>query len=131
MIDINDLSKEELIELRNRINYKIASLTLQEKKKENPDKYNRRTLALYFSQDKSEYIDSFLSKYSCYMKDDIYTTKLTTNLMYVGTYTVITLFVPKKVKEEILASYKYRRLYYSYTPRSKVLYRGYVIEEVK
>lgn len=131
MLDITNLSKEELIELRSRINGRIASLTLQEKKKLDPKKYSYRNMPLYISKNEhgQKLLDKILVDYRDFIKGDVKYQMFETNGKYIGTNWVVNLFAPKEIRDEILKRFTYRRLYRSRTPESKVMYKGYKISD--
>lgn len=124
MIDISDMSLDQLKELRDRCNARIASLTLQEKKKEDPRRYSYRTMDLYFSEEAYETMMDIRRDYSDYIKDDRW------KKYPIGSWTfwIVQLFAPKEIRDQILKEYRYHRIYETYTPESKHLYKGYVID---
>ena len=126
MIDISTLSEDELIELRNKVNGKLASLTLQKKRKEDPKKYSCRTMDLYFKKDKYKEMTAIEYHYKDYVKERC------NGRFYDfgdnGVFYVIRLWAPTEIRKEILSRYEYRRIYKTYTPERKELYPGYVIE---
>lgn len=126
MIDITNLSKEELIKLREQVNGRIASLTLQEKKKEDPERYSYRNMDLYFSREAYKAFALLRSEYKKYIKVDFdgQFWEFGDN----GEFAIIRLWAPKRIRDEILEKYQTHRIYSTYTPKSKCLYKGFVVD---
>ena len=125
MIDISTLSKDELIALRSRVNGRIASLTFQEKRKEDPKRYSCRNMDLYFKKSNYKLMILIEHDYKDYIK--VRYDGVLYDFGSNGALCVIRLWAPTEIRKEILEKYENKRIYQVYTPESKVLYPGYVI----
>lgn len=126
MIDLSDMTIDQLKELRDNCNARIDSLTLQEKKKEDPRRYSYRTMDLLFPKEYYKPMFLISMEYEEYIKIGI-NGKLYT-LGDNGSFYIIRLFAPKDIRDEIRSRSKYHRIYETYTPESKHMYPGYVID---
>ena len=125
IIDISTLSKDELIALRSKVNGRIASLTFQEKRKEDPKRYSYRNMDLYFKKSNYKTMILIEHEYKDYIKVryDGQFYDFGSN----GALCVVRLWAPTEVRKEIIERFESKRIYKVYTPERKVLYPGYVI----
>lgn len=127
MIDITNLSMEELVELRTKVNGRIASLKALEKRKgKGADRRNRKYL---FSTEDDAY--KFAGIYAndgvyCFGKGN------TEVLSFDYGYWCIHMSNTKEVHSEILASFETERLYYHTDgPTNHLVRDTYVIKKWK